>query len=333
MHCLYFGPMRFQQKFGIQLDCKHKVAEEMQFSPQHYPVLINEVIEVLLPLQNRSKLRFFDGTFGRGGHTRAILKYFPQAEVIAFDQDLMALEFGRENFKTEVESKRLSLVHANFSQILDLNLGSFDMMLLDLGVSSPQLDAAERGFSFYHDGPLDMRMNQQQELTAEVVLNTFSEDQLNIVFKEYGEVHRPFRVTRAIVHDRKTKAFQTTKELAGLIERVDGWTKKGFHPATQYFMALRLVVNQELQSVETAVPQMISSLTPGGRLAVISFHSLEDRVVKNIFRDSELGGSVYKKVVTPQDEENQKNSRSRSAKLRVFERNGVQDELGKDQAF
>lgn len=325
--------MRYQQKNGIQLDCKINVTNEMQFAPQHYPVLVNEVVEVFQNLKGRHPLRYFDGTFGRGGHTGAVLKYFPHCEVVAFDQDLQALEFGRSTFKTEVESKRLSLVHANFSQILDLNLGSFDMMLLDLGVSSPQLDSAERGFSFYHDGPLDMRMNQQQELTAEVVINTFTEDQLNRVFKDYGEIHRPFRVTRAIVHDRKTKAFQSTKDLAGLIERVDGWTKKGFHPATQYFMALRLVVNQELQAIEEALPKLISSLKPSGRLAVISFHSLEDRVVKNIFRASELGQSVYKKVITPQDEENQRNSRSRSAKLRIFERNGVQDELGKNQAF
>lgn len=325
--------MRDQQKSGIHIEFQRRIDQEIPFSEKHFPVMVNEVIEVFSSLKDQTRLRVFDGTFGRGGHTKAILHAFPQSEVVAFDQDAQALQYAHENFKTEVEQKRLSLVHANFSQFLDHNLGTFDMMLLDLGVSSPQLDEAERGFSFYHDGPLDMRMNQQQGMTAEMLVNTLSEDQLNQAFRQYGEIFRPFRVTRAIVHDRKTKAFTSTKQLAGLIERVDGWTRKGFHPATQYFMALRLMVNQELEVIQTALPQMMSALNEKGRLAVISFHSLEDRIVKNLFRDSNLGISIYKKVITPHDEECEKNSRSRSAKLRVFERTGVQDELRKNKKY
>jgi 16S rRNA (cytosine1402-N4)-methyltransferase len=157
-------------------------------------------------------------------------------------------------------------------------------------------------------------------------VNTATEEDLIRIFKEYGEVFRPSRVVRAIVNDRKTKAFQSTAQLAGLIERVDGWQVKGHHPATKYFMALRLAVNSELEVVGETLPAMMKALKPGGRLAVITFHSLEDRIVKNIFRDSEeLGRSVYKKVVVPSQEELDINSRSRSAKLRVFERS-AQDE-------
>ena len=162
----------------------------------------------------------------------------PQMKAVVMDQDLVAVEYGKERFKTEVQSGALEIIHGNFSQFSDHNLGNFDMMLLDLGVSSPQLDQAERGFSFYHDGPLDMRMNQQQGLTAEVIVNTATEDDLIRIFKEYGEVYRPSRVVRAIVNDRKTKAFQSTSQLAGLIERVDGWQVKGHHPATKYFMEI-----------------------------------------------------------------------------------------------
>ena len=233
----------------------------------------------------------------------------------------------QKEFKTEVQNKELIFISKNFSQFTESNLNLFDMMFLDLGVSSPQLDKSDRGFSFYHQGPLDMRMNQQQILTADYIINTWSEKDLVGLFQNYGEIYKPFRVVRAIVHDRKTKAFKTTQELSGLIERVEGWRKKGFHPATQYFMALRLVVNQELEVLREALPAMLKSLNPGGRLAVISFHSLEDRIVKNIFKDSkDWGRPINKKVIIASEEEQRQNPRSRSAKLRIFERT-VQDEL------
>ena len=299
---------------------------KVEFAPEHYPVLWKEVVESFRVFEGKKDLVFFDGTFGRGGHTGLILKLFPEARAVVMDQDLAAIEFAKEKFSTEVQNGRLQIIHDNFANFSEHNLGHFDMMLLDLGVSSPQLDNAERGFSFYHDGPLDMRMDQTKDLTAEYIVNTADEEDLVRLFKSYGEIHKPFRVVRAIVHDRKTKAFQNTRELAGLIERVDGWRVKGHHPATQYFMALRLAVNGELDVVAKAVPEMMQALTMSGRLAVISFHSLEDRIVKNLFRESkELGLPVNKKVIVAAQEECDINSRSRSAKLRVFER-GAQDE-------
>lgn len=298
-------------------------------SSEHYPVMAQEIFDAFAVFRGRSNLKYFDGTFGRGGHYRMLKHYFPQMTAVVTDQDVQAVEYANSEFRTQVQTGELQILHANFSQFSEQNQDSFDMMLLDLGVSSPQLDKAERGFSFYHDGPLDMRMNQQQALTAEVLLNTASEDQLIHIFKEYGEIFRPFRVVRAIVHDRKTQAFTSTRQLAGLIERVDGWTRKGFHPATQYFMALRLAVNEELEVVTNSLVPMMNSLKDGGRLAVITFHSLEDRIVKNVFRDhKEIGFPVNKKVIVPTQEECDTNSRSRSAKLRVFQK-GAQDEQRK----
>lgn len=299
---------------------------KVEFAPEHYPVLWKEVVEAFAKFEGKKDVVFFDGTFGRGGHTGLILSLFPEARAIVMDQDEAAIEYAKNKFQTEVQNGRLQIIKGNFENFSDHNLGLFDMMLLDLGVSSPQLDNADRGFSFYHDGPLDMRMDQSQTLTAEYIINTATEEELINVFRNYGEIYKSFRVVRAIVHDRKIKAYKTTRELASLIERVDGWKHKGHHPATQYFMALRLVVNSELDVVARAVPRMMNSLKMGGHLAVISFHSLEDRIVKNLFRESkELGLPVNKKVIVATQEECSTNSRSRSAKLRVFER-GAQDE-------
>jgi 16S rRNA (cytosine1402-N4)-methyltransferase len=305
-----------------------EIISQLQIDPQHQPVLLREVLlgltsnRVYLDLSGSQggSLRYLDGTFGRGGHYQGLNKYFKNLRTLAFDQDIEASAKAKIKFKVEVDSGALELVHGNFSQFLKEKDGTFDMILLDLGVSSPQLDEAARGFSFYQDGPLDMRMNQGQNVTAEVLINTLSEDDLVRVFKEYGEIFRPFRVVRAIVHDRKTKAFKTTQELAGLIERVDGWHRKGHHPATQYFMALRLAVNQELENLKEALPRLIDALNPGGRLAVISFHSLEDRIVKWVFKESELGEQIHKKVIEATEDEIKLNSRARSAKLRVFEK-------------
>lgn len=323
---------KYKPKSGERIDIVEefippKVELPFEFSIEHYPVLLQEVLAAFYPYRQKQDATYFDGTFGRGGHYSAVKYLTPQMVATVMDQDLAAVNYAKERFKTEVEKGQLNVIHGNFSQFSEHNLKNFDMMLLDLGVSSPQLDQAERGFSFYHDGPLDMRMNQQQGLTAEVLVNTATEEDLIKIFKNYGEVYRPGRVVRAIVNDRKTKAFQSTSQLAGLIERVDGWQVKGHHPATKYFMALRLAVNSELEVVAEAIPAMMRALKPGGRLAVITFHSLEDRIVKNIFRDSEeLGKPVYKKVIVPTQEECDRNSRSRSAKLRVFERS-AQDEL------
>lgn len=311
-----------------------KVLGKVEFSPEHTPVMPREILEAFLPLQERAELRSFDGTFGRGGHFRLLQELFGDSlSSVVMDQDAEAIRFAEDNFRSLVDEGRLKVVRGNFSEFSQHHLGLFDIMLLDLGVSSPQLDTASRGFSFYHEGPLDMRMNQDSDVTAEVIVNTASEDELNRLFQELGEVRRPYRVVRALVHDRKTKAFTNTKELAGLIERVDGWRVKGVHPATQYFMALRLAVNNELDVVRSALPDLMKALRPGGRLAVLTFHSLEDRIVKQIFRDPPVEGRpVNKKVIVPTQDECKQNSRSRSAKLRIFER-GVQDERSRPPSF
>lgn len=299
--------------------------KEASETAAHIPVFLNAVLDVFktsaIPIRHA-----FDGTFGRGGHTRAMLETWPEASVCAFDWDEEAIRFGEENFAAEIAAKRLRLVRASYEEFKSVRSSdpefpeSFDLMLLDLGVSSPQLDQAERGFSFYHDGPLDMRMDRRGETTAAEIVNTWDEQELARLFIEYGEVSRPFRVARAIVHDRKErKPFETTRELASMIERVDGWHKKGSHPATRYFLALRMKVNEELSNLTSALPELIEGLSEGGILAVITFHSLEDRIVKNIFKEHlDVGELVNKKVIKPDEEEIRRNPRARSAKLRAF---------------
>ncbi len=315
-------------------------------NPSHTPVLLREVLEQAKATAadlGRPLCFGFDGTFGRGGHTRALLNDHSELVMVAFDQDAQAIDFGKQDFSKEISSNRLFLVRANFenlemaSEILktealklkvDQKEASFDFILLDLGVSSPQLDIAERGFSFYHDGPLDMRMDDRIELTASKIVNEWVEQDLARVFIGHGEVERPFKVIRAILQDRAAKPFTSTKQLAQLIERVDGWVKKGFHPATQYFMALRLEVNRELDAVAKVMPAAVKRLSLGGRLAVITFHSLEDRIVKNFIREVEdeamlgpdFGESVRRKPIVPTELEIKQNPRSRSAKLRAFRR-------------
>lgn len=280
----------------------------------HVPVLAEEVIAAFDSLTGKNNLSYFDGTFGRGGHYTLLKNKYNITRAVATDQDLQAIVYAKENYP------EVTIHHINFHNFSETNTEKFDMMLADLGVSSPQLDQADRGFSFNKDGPLDMRMNQNQSMTAARIINEFTEDDLFKLFREYGEIQNPARVIRAIVQDRKTKPFETTLQLAGLIERVEGWHKKGFHPATQYFMALRLVVNQELYVVEEGVKNLMLQLNDGGRLAVISFHSLEDRIIKNLFKDSDLGFSVNKKVIVPSEEECKTNPRARSAKLRIFQK-------------
>lgn len=287
----------------------------------HKPVLLNEVLELV---QAAQPLTILDGTFGRGGHTRAMLEACPNAEVVAIDQDEEAMSFGEAEFREALRAGRMKLKHFNFHSVGSLDLRppqGFDVILLDLGVSSPQLDQGERGFSFYHEGPLDMRMDRSQGETAADIVNTWPEVELNNLFIRYGEVRRPQRVVRAIVQDRKQKKFTNTRELAGLIERVEGWKRKGHHPATTYFLALRMAVNNELAGLEACLPDLMRALSPRGRLIVITFHSLEDRIVKYAFKEApELGSPLFKKVVIPSREEQKENPRARSAKLRVFQR-------------
>jgi 16S rRNA (cytosine1402-N4)-methyltransferase len=283
----------------------------------HIPVMLDEILE-LFKAGPSQPLKMLDGTFGRGGHSMAMLQRYPNLQITGVDQDLTAIEHGQKIIEPQFPG-RLSMFHGTFAKFTEQNQQQFDLMLLDLGVSSPQLDNPERGFSFYHNGPLDMRMNQKQIMSAATMVNEWEEEDLIDIFKNYGEVRSPYRVIRAILHDRVTKPFTTTHQLAGLIERVDGWQQKGKHPATQYFLGLRLRVNQELESVQESLPRMIQSLVPGGVLAVLTFHSLEDRIVKNTFKDHEkFGYRINKKVIVASDEEQKLNPRSRSAKLRGF---------------
>ncbi len=286
----------------------------------HKPVLLEEVVKFASEIKPETIL---DGTFGRGGHTRALIEACPNAEMFAIDQDTAAIAYGEREL-----GSRVKLAHFNFHEIASLKMRppqGFDVILLDLGVSSPQLDEPERGFSFYHDGPLDMRMNPSQELTAADVVNTWPEVELLNLFTKYGEIRRPQRVVRAIVFDRKQTPFTKTKQLSGLIERVEGWQRKGHHPATRYFLALRMIVNNELAGLEACLPDLMRALSPRGRLLIITFHSLEDRIIKYAFRESpDLGFPLVKKVITPSREEERENPRARSAKLRIFQRGSKQ---------
>ena len=287
----------------------------------HKPVLLNEVVRFATELGPRVLL---DGTFGRGGHARALLDALPEARVIAYDHDDHAIQHGREHFAPELAAGRIEFVHRSFHDLGQVP--PVDLILLDLGVSSPQLDEAARGFSFYHDGPLDMRMDQRREVTAATIVNDWPEVELIELFRGYGEVRRPQRVVRAIVNDRKETPFTTTRQLAGLIERVEGWRKKGHHPATSFFLALRMAVNDELAGLSQSLPALFAALSPTGRMVVITFHSLEDRIIKYAFRDAtDLGYPLFKRVVIPTDEELAQNPRARSAKLRVFQR-GIKDD-------
>lgn len=295
----------------------------------HKPVLLQEVVQ--LASENLPRW-ILDGTFGRGGHTRALLAALPESRLIALDQDEQAVVHAQEDpeLQDHINNGRLQVRHFNFHDIARLDSapeGGFDVILLDLGVSSPQLDQPERGFSFYHDGPLDMRMNQQAELSASDIVNTWSEVELNSLFTTYGEIRRPQRVVRAIVNDRKLTPFTTTRQLAGLIERVEGWRQKGYHPATQYFLALRMAVNAELSGLEACLPDLMAALSPRGRLLVITFHSLEDRIIKYAFKEApgEFGYPLFKKVITPSREEQRENPRARSAKLRIFQRGNAHE--------
>lgn len=301
-------------------------------SHEHVPVLASEVVKAFME-QPRAPQKFFEGTFGRGGHTRLLLDEFPQARVVSFDRDADAVKFAHEKFKNEIATGRFEIVHDDFRNLSSHDsLGLFDGALVDLGVSSPQLENAGRGFSFQHDGPLDMRMDRSQDLTAAEIVNTYEENDLSDIFFQWGEVRRPARVVRAIVHDRETTPFTSTLQLASLISRVEragrGGGKKGrrIHPATPYFMALRIAVNRELDDLENFFENTLPlHMEPGGRAIVISFHSLEDRIVKWAFKDmhGKTGKILTKKVIEPSEQEIQNNPRSRSSKMRIFEMGGL----------
>ncbi|MBE8163356.1 MAG: 16S rRNA (cytosine(1402)-N(4))-methyltransferase RsmH [Bdellovibrionaceae bacterium] len=298
------------------------------FMPQnqgHIPIMKQEILDFIKE-SSVSASFLLDATFGRGGHTQYYLDYFKDLKVLACDRDKEAIKYGKAHLASFLQEKRLDFIYKNFKDISAqdfsrLSETACSHILVDLGVSSPQLDKPERGFSFYKKGPLDMRMDQNQELTAADIINTWSEEKLIELFQKNGEVFRPYRVVRAIVEDRKHQLFNDTLSLAQLIERVDSWQKKSFHPATKYFMALRMEVNGELSGLKESLEAFVDYLCPGGRLIVLSFHSLEDRIVKHLFKAlKDKGNILTKKIVKASDAEKKINPRSRSAKLRVFEK-------------
>ncbi len=279
----------------------------------HVPVLSRELIEGVAV---RPGGHYLDATVGGGGHTRLILEAAPDVRVTAVDRDEQAIAAAKKQLAPYGD--RVQFFLSNFASY-EPNGTTFDGVVADLGVSSFHLDVAERGFSFRNSAALDMRMDRRQSLTAAEVINHWDETQLADIFFKYGEERRSRRIARRIVEQRP---FETTTELAEAIAlSVPRQYRYGrIHPATRVFQALRIVVNEELTSLETFLNRVPSVLVPGGRIVVISFHSLEDRIVKHGLRNSPMLRVLTKKPITPQVDELEQNPRSRSAKLRIAER-------------
>ena len=304
---------------------------------EHQPVLLEEAINAL---NIKADGIYVDATFGRGGHSKSILdRLSDNGRLLAFDQDPQAIAYGRQRFFND---KRIELVHCNFRQVanmvaergLDKNI---DGVLMDLGVSSPQLDDAERGFSFSRSGPLDMRMNTEEGESAMAWLSRVSLNDLVYVLRKYGEVKSARRIAKAIIDSRNKEEIRDTRQLAEIIvDAVPGYEKHK-HPATRSFQAIRIFINEELQALEEGLQAAVSVLAVAGRLAVISFHSLEDRIVKRFMRnitrppalpaglpvmheDRLVPFRLVGKPRVPGDEEIRRNPRARSARLRVLER-------------
>lgn len=305
---------------------------------KHIPVLLAEALE---GLAIRPDGYYIDATFGRGGHSEAILgRLGPEGRLLAIDRDDAAVAHGRERFS---DDERFRIERGNFSDIGAIAVshgfsGRTDGLLFDLGVSSPQLDEAERGFSFTKDGPLDMRMDRDEGPSAAEWLNQISERELRDVLKIYGEERRASRIARAILQRREEAPITRTGELAEIIESVLGPRRAGErHPATRSFQAIRIYLNRELDALERALAQVRDILAPGGRLVVISFHSLEDRIVKRFIRDASRDDERYRGLPevptqarawlrrigrprTAGEAEARANPRARSARLRTAEK-------------
>jgi 16S rRNA (cytosine1402-N4)-methyltransferase len=304
----------------------------------HVSVLVREVIECLRPGPGK---RYFDGTVGGGGHAEQILiESSPDGQVLALDRDDTAL--GETQKRLGRFEGRLITRQASFAEAKDIlteiGWNSVDGVILDLGMSSDQIDSPERGFSFRAAARLDMRMDRRQSVDARQIVNSFALEQLERIFRVYGEEPRARRIAQAIVAGRKQHTLETTAQLVQIIERVKGGGPRHHHPATQVFQALRIAVNQELQQLEQFLERGYETLRPGGRMAIISFHSLEDRIVKAAFRKwnraclcppralscrcgwSQKVKLLTKKPIIPSADEIHANPRARSAKMRAVER-------------
>lgn len=286
---------------------------------RHVPVLLREIVD-FAPQGTR---RILDATVGLGGHAHALLTAHPQATLLAFDRDENALDIAGKRLAPF--AGRVEFRHGDFRDGLSgIAPSSLDYAIADLGVSSLQLDDPNRGFSFRFDAPLDMRMDQRGGRSASDILNTASEKELERILSEYGEEPKARAIARSIVMERRTRARWTTSAFSSLVRR-DARGRPGLDPSTRAFQALRIATNAELQGLDQGIESLARLLGPRGRLAVIAFHSLEDRIVKTVFRALKLekGGAftlLTPKPIVPQDDEARTNPRARSAKLRVIER-------------
>lgn len=311
--------------------------EEIKGASRHVPVLLGPAISGLSLKEGGC---YIDGTFGRGGHAGEILQQLgPDGRLLAIDRDPDAIAAAPASLLAD---PRLTLINGTFSEVRTYAterglLGQVDGLLLDLGVSSPQLDEARRGFSFRAEGPLDMRMDPTSGQSAADWLQSVDSQTLSKVLKEFGEERFARRIARAIVAARESAPIRTTTELADLVSKAAPAPKKRRHPATKTFQAIRIFINRELDELKAALKETIDLLAPGGRLAVISFHSLEDRVVKRFMREASREPEHYRglpdiprefrpplktigKASAPSDDEVAANPRARSSRLRVAER-------------
>lgn len=307
---------------------------------QHKPVMLNEVID---SLKIRPEGTYVDGTLGGAGHSSQIARRLSgEGRLFGFDQDAAAIEAAAK--RLEPYKDRVSIIRSNYSEmrerLSELGVRSADGILLDLGVSSYQLDDAQRGFSYRADAPLDMRMDQRQKLSAREVVNGYSIGELTRVIREYGEERFARNIAKHITAEREKKPIETTGELISILKAAIPAKARegGGHPAKRTFQAIRIEVNRELDVLSDSLDGMIDLLADGGRICVITFHSLEDRIVKEVFRRNEnpctcppefpvcvcgkksKGHVITRKPIIPSVEETEENPRSKSAKLRVFER-------------
>jgi 16S rRNA (cytosine1402-N4)-methyltransferase len=333
------SPKKASAKGALNLEKQQIEVSDLTNPNSHVTVMLDEAVQALAIKVDGI---YVDGTFGRGGHSRKILAQLGEkGRLIAFDRDLKAIESSKE-----IVDARFSMVHSHFAgmqaELSELGISKVDGILLDLGISSPQIDDASRGFSFRYDAPLDMRMDQSSGQTAADFLSNVTEQHLGEVIKNYGEERFAKQIARAIIKERNdgcsiTTTGQLAKVVAGAVTRFE----PGQNPATRTFQALRIFVNQELEELSLTMPQCLALLAPQGRLAVISFHSLEDRIVKQFIRDQANRDDLpanfpvraadlpqpklhgVGKTIKPSAKEIRANPRSRSAFLRVAERTNV----------
>ncbi|MBB1078533.1 16S rRNA (cytosine(1402)-N(4))-methyltransferase RsmH [Limosilactobacillus sp. STM2_1] len=309
---------------------------------KHVTVLLKEAVA---GLNVQSTGTYVDATLGGGGHTQAILKQLAGGHLYSFDQDQTAIEYNKKNLKSAINQQRLTLIEDNFrnlrTALSDHHISRVDGVLYDLGVSSPQFDDAKRGFSYQHDAPLDMRMNQEQSLSAMEVVNEWSYDRLVKILYRYGEERFAKQIARKIERQREIKPIKTTFELVDVIKSAipAAARRHGGHPAKKSFQAIRVAVNDELGALEESLEQALDMLNVGGRISVITFQSLEDRLVKTMFREKTSISDdipqglpviptgmepdfklINKKPIVASEEELAENHRAHSAKLRIIER-------------